>query len=469
MNSGTIVKQWMKPLAVLLALWGVAGHPLPALAQNPFGQSLSLQEEKEAGQALFQEAIREQGLSDQRQTDRVQAIVDRIHATSGERTYLSFKAAVLKDDEWNAFALPGGFVCVNEGMILKNWEEAAGDAKKFEGLLAAAIAHESAHVYHRDTDIVARIYHKYPDAPLEHVAKNIQKEYGEALYGQWLAGQRQREDDADRDGMWYLLRAGYPSQAMVDMLHLMVKLDEAGSLPLSTWERTHSRPSDRLANVLALQAKIFSMQSKYDEAKLVLQLGLEDERLDQAVRDLEGVKDFFPTTLSVRYALGVAYHRLYLRSAGPARLGLKPSFGFYKFSAVRAGPREPDLESLQRAIDEYSVVLKACESDDYKGADLAASALGLALAQAGQVDESIRWCNKAVELDPADWNNLNNLGIAHHRKGAVDKAADCFQRAMEAARTSYGDILEKVLEKALKGGAQEGPIDEDQKVARATS
>jgi len=431
--------------------FGVIGA---AIAQGSAGETLTLEDEVRAGEALFQNDLREYGLVDQERSLWVQNIVRRIAAASGERTYLTFHAAVVKDKEWNAHAWPGGYIICNEGLIATDLQEANGDMEKSEALVAATMAHEVAHVMHRDTDRSARTYLKHPDAAWSSLQKYIDTESGPAVLEQYRARRRQQEDDADRDGMWYLVRAGYPAQAMVDEARMVLRLFGAGLLRPN--EMGYSYDSARLSNVMALQAKIVGMQAKYEEAVLTLKLGFQDDRLDQAASDLQMVAKFFPTSVEVHHALGVAYHQRFLRSTTPAQLVGKPSFGFYTLSVRGAG--EPDLAALQAAVDEYGLILDAFKDAGYKGVHWTVSALGLALVQAGKVDEGLPFCQKAVELAPEDWHCLNSLGIAYLRKGEAEKARQCFAQAITAAEKRHGAELGRLL-KETAGGTQVASLD----------
>ena len=62
---------------------------------------------------------------------------------------------------------------------------------------------------------------------------------------------------------------------------------------------------------------------------------------------------------------------------------------------------------------------------------VAYSNLGNALLQQGQVDEAIRMCEKALELEPRSAEAHNNLANALLKKGQVDEALRQYQKALE--------------------------------------
>jgi beta-barrel assembly-enhancing protease len=74
-------------------------------------------------------------LKDRLMQERLDIIGQRISAVS-DRQDLKYTFGIIKDDEFNAFAIPGGFVYVNSGLI----NEANDDE------LAAVLAHEIGHI-----------------------------------------------------------------------------------------------------------------------------------------------------------------------------------------------------------------------------------------------------------------------------------------------------------------------------------
>src|SRR5262245_27291484 len=86
--------------------------------------TISPQEERELGRKEAQEVERSAGLvGDRRVVDYVQAIGRRLAQASG-RTDIPWQWAVTDEPDFNAFALPGGFVYVTRGLLtLSNRED----------------------------------------------------------------------------------------------------------------------------------------------------------------------------------------------------------------------------------------------------------------------------------------------------------------------------------------------------------
>ncbi len=112
---------------------------LPDLG-SPATAAVSLEEEYRAGLGWFS-SIRQTGqiIEDPEISDYIQEIGHSLssHAEEGQHQFYYF---VLKDPVINAFAMPGGFIAINSGLIL---------ATSNENELAGVMGHETAHVTQR--------------------------------------------------------------------------------------------------------------------------------------------------------------------------------------------------------------------------------------------------------------------------------------------------------------------------------
>jgi predicted Zn-dependent protease len=116
-----------------------ADQDLPDLG-SPATAAVSLEEEYRAGLGWFS-SIRQSGqiIEDPEISDYIQEIGHSLssHAEEGQHQFYYF---VLKEPVINAFAMPGGFIAINSGLIL---------ATSNENELAGVMAHETAHVTQR--------------------------------------------------------------------------------------------------------------------------------------------------------------------------------------------------------------------------------------------------------------------------------------------------------------------------------
>lgn len=116
-----------------------ADYDLPDIGSQA-SATLSLEDEYRLGSMVVR-GLRDQGqiLDDPELNEYIQSLGLRLSSqatTSGQ----SFQFFVVKDPEINAFALPGGFVGINAGLLL---------ASRNENELAGVLAHEISHVTQR--------------------------------------------------------------------------------------------------------------------------------------------------------------------------------------------------------------------------------------------------------------------------------------------------------------------------------
>jgi predicted Zn-dependent protease len=201
---------------------------LPDLG-SPANAVVSIEEEYRAGLGYVNE-IRNTGLilTDPEVSQYAQDIGHTLssHAEEGQHRFYYF---VVKDPEVNAFAVPGGFVAINSGLIL---------ATRNENELAGVLAHETAHVTQRHlvrqlldqshagllttAAMLAAILlgatagHGSPDA----IEAGILGAQGAAIQHQ-INYTRASEFEADRIGITTMASAGYDPLAMASFFDYM--------------------------------------------------------------------------------------------------------------------------------------------------------------------------------------------------------------------------------------------------------
>ena len=147
-NRVSAIRSQVLGLLVLLSLASPAA--LAAAPKNPYDEYrdrtysnkglANEQEEMQLGAQVHQQVLQKYRLvQDPEVNGYVQQLGERIARTS-RRPDLPYRFFVIDDRSVNAFALPGGYVYVNRGLI---------DIAQGEDELAAAIAHEVAHVVAR--------------------------------------------------------------------------------------------------------------------------------------------------------------------------------------------------------------------------------------------------------------------------------------------------------------------------------
>ena len=185
----------------------------------------STDKEVEMGRKLAKQVEKELELvEDQAVQERAQSLGQRLAAVC-DRQELVYTFAVVKDEEVNAFSLPGGYVFLNEGLV----ERAASDDE-----LAAVLAHEIAHIVARHA---VKRYETSWGAQLLQLAtlaaaRNTSTAggVGVAIQATRLAYARQDELEADRLAVRYLQEAGFDPTAMLTFLERLRDVHEEKDL-----------------------------------------------------------------------------------------------------------------------------------------------------------------------------------------------------------------------------------------------
>jgi predicted Zn-dependent protease len=183
-------------------------------------------------------------------TAYVQSVGNRITAICDRRD-IDYHFAVIKSDEMNAFALPGGYIYIYTGLM-----KAVDD----EAQLAAVLAHEVGHVTARHaTERLTAMYGAQAavslllgENPAEYqlLLANIFSTTG------FLAYSRANEYEADRLGTSYTSMAGYDPEGMAELLGKFVDTEASEPSKLEQWLSTHPPARDRIGRVEVLAASL---------------------------------------------------------------------------------------------------------------------------------------------------------------------------------------------------------------------
>jgi len=159
---------------------------------------------------------------DEPMQERVRAIGNRIAAVC-DRKELVYSFTVVKDDDVNAFSLPGGYVFLNDGLVKKT----ANDDE-----LAGVIAHEVAHITARHA---VKRFEGGVGLQILQLA-TLAARQGAAARGVSVAAQaaelayaRQDELEADRLGVKYATAAGFDPKGVLTFLEKLRDLDRGKS------------------------------------------------------------------------------------------------------------------------------------------------------------------------------------------------------------------------------------------------
>ena len=184
----------------------------------------------------------------------INVLGDSIARVSDNRN-LAWKFSVVDQMDINAFAVPGGYIYVNRGLI----DRAANMSE-----LAGVMAHEIAHVTRRHS--------------MKQMAKGQQASYGAmglcvafpsfcnsgagnaaiqygggALFAKFS---RNDESEADEYGVTYVTRAGIDPRGMPAMFRTLLAERKTNPGGISAWFASHPMEEDRVASTEAEIAKI---------------------------------------------------------------------------------------------------------------------------------------------------------------------------------------------------------------------
>ena len=266
-------------------LIGCAGFDVGSvgrIAQQTFQAAKPLSDEEEyyVGRAVAANILSAYSLSQNTGlTEYVNLVGQTVAIHSDDPvTYGGYHFAVVNTDEINAFACPGGIILITKGMI---------DETQNEDELAAVLAHEVAHINHRDG--VSAIQKARLTGVATLIATEAAKAYSPAEISQLVSLFEGSVDDvfktivvngygksqeyrADESALIYLSRAGYDPQALEIFLERLMKQGQESGGGIM---KTHPATEDRIERV-----KNEMPPGKVDEALVELRM----ERFESAVK-----------------------------------------------------------------------------------------------------------------------------------------------------------------------------------------
>jgi len=167
---------------------------------------------------------------------------------------------VIDSEEINAFALPGGFLYVNTGLL-----RAVEDEAELAGVMAHEIAHVAAH--HAARQMTRSQMFQLASVPLIFVGGGLGAALQEAASLAIPAGltkfSRGFEAEADYLGVEYLYKAGYDPQAFVDFCERFQAMDKHKTSPLSRMFSSHPQMTDRIRKTQAEISTILPPREMY--------------------------------------------------------------------------------------------------------------------------------------------------------------------------------------------------------------
>ncbi|HEU6453604.1 MAG TPA: M48 family metallopeptidase [Gemmatimonadaceae bacterium] len=216
--------------------------------------TISTQQEVQMGQQYSAEINQQLPIIKDAEIDRyINVLGDSIAKLSDDRN-LDWHFFVVDSKEVNAFALPGGFIYVNRGLIER--------ADKLDEL-AGVLGHEIGHVTNRHTVklmekqqtanvgialgcVLTRVCESQATGALVNVV-------GSGVFAKFS---REAETEADESGVRYVTRAGIDPRGIPQMFEKLI--EERGRQPstVAAWFSTHPLEEDRIADTQAMINRI---------------------------------------------------------------------------------------------------------------------------------------------------------------------------------------------------------------------
>lgn len=426
MKQTILQNRWHKFLLLFLTLLvslQLAGCAVNAVTGERNLQFYGEDWERQVGAEMYAPLKQSQGgdlVLDPELTAYVQEVGDRVARQARRKEQLDFEFSILNDSTPNAWALPGGKIVVNRGLLTELESEAE---------LAAVLGHE---IVHADAAHGARAQSKDMLTQIGVVASmmvlgsTIENETGREIamlvpqVGAQLLSQkygRDAERESDYYGMIYLSEAGYDPQGAVGLQETFLKLSEG-------------RNQDWMSGLFASHPP--SRERVENNMKTALTLPAEGE------------------VGRARYAEMTAY----LRRVKPAYTAFdeankalsdnKPQEAQKKLQqAMAIEPRESLFHALQGDIHVHNEKLRPAHRS-YSQAIQANPDLFYGYLRRGQAEYKLSQSD-AARPDLEKSLELMPTAEAHYLLGMLDKSRGQTQQAMEHFRSAAGSQSESGL------------------------
>ena len=253
------------------------------------------------GRQVAAEIERSHALSaDQTLQHRVNRVGFRIAEQFEPRMY-PYEFRVLASEQINAFALPGGFIFINEGLLAHIPNDDA---------LAWVLAHEMTHSAHRHwAKIVGKMKGVEAISIIVSVAGGTYGSLIATLANQLMSASYSRgmENEADKAGLEYMWRAGFDPQGAIQAMEMIEKLCEGPKVP--KYLRDHPPPKQRKARLEGLCERL-EEETRPKVGTDQMARPASDTNLVAAVGDITGIEiaqnEWFPLQVGNQWTYDVA-------------------------------------------------------------------------------------------------------------------------------------------------------------------
>jgi predicted Zn-dependent protease len=264
-SQGTqAMKNWLMVAAFAMATLALAGCSVNPVTGKSQLSIISPQQEIAIGEKNYSPSRQSQGgdyYIDPRLQSYVNGVGQKLAAVS-DRPQLPYEFVVLNNRVPNAWALPGGKIAINTGLLVLLDDEAQ---------LAAVLGHEIVHAAarHGATQMTSGTL---ANIGLIAVGVAVQGQPGEQLYGvasqmgtaAWMA-KYGRDDELESDyyGMSYMAKAGYEVQGAVELQETFVELSKSRQADFLSGLFASHPPSAQRVEANKLRVADFASGQRY--------------------------------------------------------------------------------------------------------------------------------------------------------------------------------------------------------------
>ena len=377
---------------------------------SPAFAELTIEDEKKLGQEFYEKMLSHGFLVQNKQVNDYVTKVGMTCLKAIPNSFFEYRFSVIKSSGINAFATPGGYIYVNQGLI---------SLIEDEGELAAVISHEIAHVHARH---IADMVSKQTKLSIAALAAAIAGAFlgggGEAtaaalsfsvaaMHTLSLKYSRDNEEEADRYGLVYLTEAGYTAEGSLNLLKLMRRY-EFYSSSVPSYFLTHPGTDDRIRYIDGLLHTVYAKNrgkkeivGPFRRIKMMMMTGGD---LESRVRYFEEEVKNNPSDVDSLYGLGLVQSR--------------------------KGRYNESLETLRRALS-----FAPNDPDILRE-------VGTACFKTGKYAEGLPYLSKALKINKDDIGTLSWLANTYEALAIYDKALECYKalETLDAADTEvyYG-------------------------------
>jgi len=381
--------------------------------------SMTIQEEREMGDKL---ALEIQQKVDMIRDPLIKGYVDEVGkrlVVAAQDGRFHYHFYVVKEQEPNAFAIPGGHIFVTSGLIrlVDNEDELAG-----------VIGHEIAHGVLRHIDKAMDRAKRLSLATLAAViagafltkdpraAATLTTGAMAMAQALMLKYTRENEVEADQKGITYLTEAGYDTNGMASFLKKIYRWQRFTSPEIPVYLSTHPGVDERIAYL----SDTFAATRQSHSSPPLISGDLKKVQIQIFLKERGGAE-------------GITYFSSLLRE----RPGdVNDLYGLGSSFVLLERPRE--------AVPALSEALKSSVNDGYILREL-----GIAYFQAKEIDKSIPILQDALRFFPHDTTILYYLAQGNQERGRWDDAISFYQRvlALDAGQVELYHNLGVVYDK----------------------